>query len=67
MEDKLFYTPREFRKILGCSRHLCYEGLRLGTIRSFRLGKRYFIPATEVERLSQVEEKTSHGDDGAAK
>lgn len=51
--NKLFYTPEEFRQILGCSRHLCYESLRQKRIRSFRLGKRIFIPASEVGRLGQ--------------
>jgi len=52
--NKLFYTPEEFRRILDCSRGLCYESLRCGKIRSFRLGKKYFIPASEVDRLSQL-------------
>ena len=54
MNDKLFYTPEEFRKILPCSRGVIYESLRQGTIRSFRLGRRIFIPASEVTRLSQL-------------
>lgn len=49
-----FYSPEEFRVILRCSRAVCYEALRQGKIRSFRLGKRYFIPASEVERLSRL-------------
>jgi len=48
-----FFTPEEFRRILRCSRSLCYEMLREQKIRNFKLGKRYFIPASEVERLSR--------------
>ena len=56
-KDKLFYSPEEFRHILGCSRHLCYEALRTRRIRSFRLGKKYFIPASEADRLGQVSDE----------
>lgn len=54
--DKLFYTPDEFRRIIGCSRGLCYEALRERKIHSFKLGKKIFIPVTEIERLSQIAE-----------
>ena len=54
VDSKPFYTPEEFRLLLGCSRSVCYEALRQHKIRSFRLGKRYFIPASEIERLSQL-------------
>ncbi len=60
--SKPFFTPEEFwRDILRCSKSLCYEALKQGKIKSFRLGYRYFIPASEVERLSQsaVAEKNS--------
>ena len=50
----LFYTPEEFRHILRCSRSVCYEALREKKIRSFRLGRKYFIPASEIDRLGQV-------------
>jgi len=52
--NKLFYTPEEFRGILRCSRSLCYEALRQNIIHSFKLGKKIFIPASEVDRLRQV-------------
>ena len=54
VESKSFYSPEEFRNILGCSRHICYEALHQNKIRSFRLGKKYFIPASAVERLTQL-------------
>jgi len=53
IHNRPFYTPEEFRAILRCSKSLCYEALKQQKIKSFRLGKRYFIPASEVERLSQ--------------
>lgn len=63
--QKPFYTPEEFRRdILRCSRGVCYEALRQGKIKSFRLGYRYFIPASEVERLSQL---ATAGNNGALK
>jgi len=52
--NKPFYTPEEFRKLLRCSRSLCYEALREKKIHSFKLGKKIFIPASEVDRLRQV-------------
>lgn len=55
IQKRPFYTPEEFRRdILRCSKSLCYEALKQGKIKSFRLGYRYFIPASEVERLSQL-------------
>ena len=53
VQSRPFYTPEEFRLILRCSRSVCYEALRQHKIRSFKLGRKYFIPASEVERLSQ--------------
>ncbi len=53
MDEKFFYSPEEFRKIIGCSSYLCYEGLRQGKIRHFKLGNRYFIPRSEIERLTE--------------
>lgn len=53
---KYFYTPEEFRQLMGCSKGLCYESLRQKKIRSFRLGKKYFIPVSEIERLTQSAE-----------
>lgn len=52
--SKLFYSPGEFRQIIGCSRGLCYESLRQKKIHSFKLGRRIFIPASEVDRLRQL-------------
>lgn len=52
--EKLFYTPDEFRHILGCSKHICYEALRQNKIRNFRLGTKYFIPASEIDRLTRL-------------
>jgi len=49
--EKPFYSPEEFRHILGCGKSVCYTALKEGKIRSFRLGNRYFIPDTEVDRL----------------
>lgn len=59
MEDgknKYFYSPEEFRQLIGCGKGLCYEALRQKKIRSFRLGTRYFIPASEIGRLKQLAE-----------
>ena len=53
--EKYFYSPSEFRHVLGCGRHLCYEMLRTRKIKSFKLGSKIFIPASEIDRLGQVE------------
>jgi len=53
VKSGLFYSPEEFRKILPCSRSVIYEAIRQGKIRSFRLGRKIFIPSSEVSRLSQ--------------
>ena len=58
MNKKLFYTPEEFRKLLPCSRAVMYEALHQGKIRSFRLGRKIYIPASEIERLNQLPEDT---------
>ena len=54
VKNRLFYTPEEFRLILNCSRGVCYEALHQHKIKSFRFGRKYFIPASEVDRLSQL-------------
>ena len=63
LNEKLFYTPEEFRRILPCSRTVMYEALRQGKIRSFRLGRKIYIPATELDRLNRhtgdIKEETS--------
>ena len=51
---KFFYTPEEFRQILPCGRSLMYESLRQRRIRSFKLGNKIFIPASEIIRLKQL-------------
>jgi excisionase family DNA binding protein len=53
IKNKPFLSPEEFRQLLPCSRAVIYEAIRQGKIRSFRLGKRYFIPSSEVDRLSR--------------
>ena len=54
INHKLFYTPEEFRKILGCSRAVIYEALHQQKIRSFKLGRKFFIPTNEIGRLNEL-------------
>ena len=57
--EKLVLTPEELRLELGISRGLCYESLRLGKIRSFRLGRRILIPYAELKRLMEATSEAS--------
>jgi excisionase family DNA binding protein len=43
---------------LGCSRDWLYRRLNDGTIRSIKLAGRRFIPASELDRIAQGEERT---------
>jgi len=54
MKRRPFYTTEEFRLILRWSRGVCHDALRQHKILSFRLGRKYFILASEVDRLSQL-------------
>lgn len=53
--NKPFHTLEEFRRdSLRCGNGPVYEQPKQGKIKSFRLEYRYFIPASEVERLTQL-------------
>ena len=53
--EKLTFSPAEFAEVVGCSLYEVYEGLRQNTIQHFRLGRRYFIPRSEIDRLCNVD------------
>lgn len=61
-KGKYFYSPEEFRQIIGCSKGLLYENLRTKKIKSFRLNSKYFIPVAEIERLTRLAE--NDGEEG---
>lgn len=48
---KLTLTVEEAATVLGISRGLAYEMVRLGKIPSIRLGRRLVIPQRALERL----------------
>lgn len=46
------YTPEEVRRFLpGLGRNGIYNAIRRGDIRSIRIGRRLYIPASEISRL----------------
>jgi excisionase family DNA binding protein len=47
-------SPDELARTLGVSRHGVYEGLRNGSIPSIRLGKRFVIPRSAIDRWLQT-------------
>ncbi|MFP5322252.1 MAG: helix-turn-helix domain-containing protein [Acidimicrobiia bacterium] len=49
--DRLTYTVDEAADLLGISRSLAYELVRLGELRCIRLGRRILIPRHAVHDL----------------
>lgn len=50
-DDRLTYTVDEAADLLGISRSLAYELVRLGELPSLRLGRRILIPRRAVHEL----------------
>jgi excisionase family DNA binding protein len=46
------FDPQEFGDLFGLSRVTIYGEMRAGRIRSFKVGARRLIPASEVERFT---------------
>lgn len=55
-------TVDEAAKILGISRNLAYELVRLGQIPSVRLGRRIVVPRAALERLLEEVVRPAPGD-----
>jgi len=55
---RLAYTARELAQSCGVSEQHIFNLIRRGELASFRLGRRYLIPATELDRLMDT---TSNG------
>jgi len=49
--ERLVYTVAEAGKLLGLSRNLTYESIRMGQIPSIRVGRRILIPRAALIRL----------------
>lgn len=49
--DKKVYSVPEVAKTLGISRGLAYEMARSGQIPTIQLGKRYIVPAVQLELM----------------
>lgn len=52
MSERIAYSPDEFAEALGISHKTIYTYLGAGLIRSPKLGRRRFIPASEADRLA---------------
>lgn len=50
LEPRL-YRPSEISKLLGLPKPSVYVWLKDGQIKSLKLGGRFFVPPSEVERL----------------
>lgn len=49
---QLTFSVADFAQTLGVSPSLVRHELKLGRIRSFRLGRRLLIPRSEIQRLA---------------
>lgn len=50
-EKKLTITVEEAARLLGISRGLAYEMVRVGRIPSIRFGKRLLVPKAALEKM----------------
>ncbi len=48
---QLTFNPEEVAKLLGLGSATIYEALRAGTLPSFRIGKRWKVTRTTLQRL----------------
>ncbi len=55
-------TVDQAAKLLGISRNLAYELVRLGQIPSVRLGRRIVVPRAALERLLEEVVRPAPGD-----
>ena len=55
-------TVDEAAKLLGISRNLAYELVRLGQIPSVRLGRRIVVPRAALERVLEEVVRPAPGD-----
>jgi excisionase family DNA binding protein len=55
-EQKLTITVEEAAHLLGISRGLAYEMVRIGKIPSVRFGRRLVVPRRALERLLELED-----------
>ena len=51
MSQRRTLTVIEAGEILGISRSHAYEAVRTGEIPSIRIGKRWIVPADEIDKL----------------
>ena len=56
-ENSLVYEVKDIQRLLGVSRSLAYENLRMKIIPCLRLGRRYVIPKAAFHRW--LDESTS--------
>lgn len=49
--EKLVLTVAEARQILRIGKSTAYAAVRNGELRAFRIGRRWLVPASAVQRL----------------
>ena len=50
-DEREVLTVEEVMKVLGIGRRAAYAGVRSGQIPSIRVGRRFLVPVTFVERM----------------
>lgn len=54
MSRRLFFGPQEVADLLGTSRGFIYNLIDSGSLRSLKLEGRRMIPASELQRLTEM-------------
>ncbi|MGC8905104.1 helix-turn-helix domain-containing protein [Thermus sp.] len=55
---KAAYTPPQAAKLLGIGESYLYRFIHSGRLRAVRVGKRFYIPASELARFLEGEQDT---------
>lgn len=58
-DDREVLTVEEVMKVLGIGRRAAYAGVRSGQIPSIRVGRRFLVPVTFVERMLVGEQSSA--------
>ena len=54
LSRRLFFGPQEVADLLGTSRGFIYNLIEAGSLRSLKLEGRRMIPASELQRLTEL-------------
>ena len=58
-DEREVLTVEEVMKVLGIGRRAAYAGVRSGQIPSIRVGRRFLVPVTFVERMLVGEQSSA--------